>query len=117
MQHIDTNARMSACVVRNGFAFTAGQVDRTGTDVTAQTTAILAKIESLLERAGTNKSNIVSANIWLRDVATFEEFNAVWDAWVPAPAPARATVQSVLANPAYLIEIAVIAAVDGPSGS
>jgi enamine deaminase RidA (YjgF/YER057c/UK114 family) len=117
MQHIDTKPRMSACVVHNGFAFTAGQVDVTASDVASQTTIILAKIESLLERAGTNKANIVSANIWLRDIAHFEDFNAVWDAWVPAPAPARATVQSILANPKYLIEIAVVAAVDGTSAS
>ena len=72
---------------------------------------ILARIEALLAEAGTTKSSLLSAQIWLSDIGTFDEMNAVWEAWIdPAAPPARATVESRLAGPEYLIEIAVIAA-------
>jgi enamine deaminase RidA (YjgF/YER057c/UK114 family) len=73
----------------------------------------LAKLEHLLAEAGTDKAQLLSANIWLADMATFAEMNAVWDAWIaPGHPPARATVESRLAAPEYKVEIAVIAAIE-----
>lgn len=111
IERINPGARMSAAVVHANTIYTAGQVAAEPPDVAGQTRAILAKIESLLEQAGSDKTHILSANIWLADIATFEEMNAVWDAWVSKEAlPARATVESKLAGPQYKVEIAVIAA-------
>jgi enamine deaminase RidA (YjgF/YER057c/UK114 family) len=90
----------------------AGQVaDDPNADVGGQTKQILGKIDALLAEAGTDKTRILSANIWLRDIATFAQMNAAWDAWVPqGNTPARATVEAKLASPNLLVEIAVIAA-------
>lgn len=112
MQHFDSGPRMSAVVTHNGFAFVSGQLDESASDVASQTQIVLAKIDALLAKAGTEKRRIVSASIWLRDIATFDEFNPVWEAWVAHPAPARATVESKLARARALIEIAVIAALE-----
>ena len=72
---------------------------------------ILADIDRLLALAGSDKTKILSANIWLSDISTFAEMNAAWDAWVPAGhTPARATVESKLAAPQYKVEIMVQAA-------
>src|SRR6218665_822326 len=80
-------------------------------DVGGQTRQILAKIDQLLAEAGSSKERIVSANIWLADIATFGQMNGIWDAWVPAgEPPARACVEARLAFPPYTVEIAVIAA-------
>lgn len=112
IQRIRPNARMSAAVACNGLVFLAGQVaDDASADVAGQTTQILAKIDQLLAEAGSSKERIVSANIWLADIATFNQMNSIWDAWVPAgQPPARACVESRLAFPQYTVEIAVIAA-------
>ena len=111
MQHFDSGPRMSAVVVHNGFVFTAGQLDESADDVADQARIVLAKIDALLDRAGSHKGLIVSANVWLRDISTFDRFNPVWEDWVAHPAPARATVESKLARPRALVEISVIAAV------
>lgn len=114
IKRIKTGPRMSQVVVHNGLAYTAGQVaaDAPGESVTSQTRNILHRIEGLLAEAGTDKSRILSANIWLSDISTFDEMNAVWDAWVEAGSPpARACVESRLAAPEYTVEISVIAAV------
>jgi enamine deaminase RidA (YjgF/YER057c/UK114 family) len=75
------------------------------------TKAILARIDKLLAEAGTDKTKLLSANIWLVDISKFAEMNEVWDAWVaPGAAPARATVESKLAAPQFAVEIGVIAA-------
>lgn len=112
IQRIQQNARMSAAVVANGFVFLSGQVaDDTSAAVAGQTEQILAKIDRLLEEAGCSKENVVSANIWIAEASTFNEMNAVWDAWVPqGHTPARACVESKLAFPQYTVEISVIAA-------
>jgi enamine deaminase RidA (YjgF/YER057c/UK114 family) len=82
-----------------------------GATVTEQAQRILASIDAVLAKAGTDKSKLLSAQIWLTDIATFDEMNAVWEAWIdPSNPPARATVESRLAGPAYLIEISAIAA-------
>ncbi|MDM7255486.1 MAG: RidA family protein [Paracoccus sp. (in: a-proteobacteria)] len=110
IKRIETGSRMSQAVIANGFVFLAGQVGKPGTSVTEQTTAILAQIDRLLAEAGTDKTRIVSAQIWVADMADFAEMNAVWDAWVPqGHTPARATGESALATPDYKVEIIVTA--------
>lgn len=114
IKRIDIGPRMSGAAVYGGVAYLAGQValDAQGESVTAQTTNILARIDALLAKAGTDKSRLLSANIWLSDISTFAEMNAVWDAWIAGVgAPARATVEAKLAAPQFTVEIAVIAAV------
>jgi enamine deaminase RidA (YjgF/YER057c/UK114 family) len=105
---------MSQAVIHNKTVYLAGQVAEhaRGTSVAAQTQEILAGIDELLARAGSDKNHLLSATIWLTDMATFEEMNRVWELWVvPGATPARATVLSPkLAGPDYKIEISVIAA-------
>lgn len=108
---LETGARMSQAVVHNGTVYLAGQVGAPGEDVAGQTRDVLASIDRLLEAAGTDKTRILSAQIWLADMADFAAMNAVWDAWVPqGHAPARATGESKLATPDYRVEIIVTAA-------
>ncbi len=107
--------RMSQAVVHGSTVYLAGQVadQAKGKSVADQTREILAAIDRLLSEAGSEKTKILSATIYLADIATFAEMNAVWDAWVTAgQAPARATVEAKLAAPAYAVEIACIAATD-----
>jgi len=85
--------------------------DDTSQDVTGQTRQILAKMDDVLARAGTDKSRLLSATVWLADVDFYDDVNAVWDAWVPAgESPARACVEAKLADSEYRVEIAAIAA-------
>ena len=104
--------RMSAVVVHGDTVYLAGHVSaEPAGSVAGQTSAILARIDARLAEAGTDKTRLLSAQIWLADIAGFDEMNTVWDAWVPeGRAPARATVEAKLARPEYLVEIAVIAA-------
>lgn len=107
----ETGPRMSQAVVHNGTVYLAGQVGKPGDDVATQTGQVLEQIDRLLAAAGTDKTRILSATIWLADMADFQKMNAVWDGWVPAGnAPARATGESKLAGPEYLVEIIVVAA-------
>ena len=109
---IDPNSRMSEAVIHGNTVYLAGQVGEPGDDVTAQTKTTLSEIDALLAAAGTDKSKILMATIWLADIADFEAMNAVWDAWVDkANPPARATSEARLATPDYLVEIIVVAAV------
>ncbi len=109
---IETGARMSNAVVHNGTVYLAGQVGTPGDGVAGQTRTILAEIDRLLALAGSDKTRILMAQIWLADIGTFAEMNSVWDAWVaPGHTPARATGESKLAGPEYLVEIIVTAAV------
>ncbi|TBU75037.1 RidA family protein [Pseudomonas daroniae] len=114
IQRIASNARMSGAVVHGGLIFLAGQVptDRS-LDCSGQTAEVLAKIDALLQQAGSDNSHLLSAQIWLKDIETdFTKMNAVWEAWLPQNcAPARATTQAPLASPDVLVEIMVIAAV------
>jgi len=109
----DVAARMSKVVVHGDTVYLAGIVADAakGKSVTEQTRDILAQIDGLLAKAGTDKSRLLSTNIWLTDMATFAEMNAVWDGWVsPGNTPARATVEAKLAAPEYKVEIMVVAA-------
>jgi len=113
IQRIKPGPRMSGAVVHGNTVYLAGQVanQTAGKSVTEQTQEILSIIDGLLAEAGTDKSKILMANIWLTDMATFQEMNAVWDAWVsPGNTPARATVEARLAAPQFRVEIAVVAA-------
>ncbi len=114
VKRIKTGQRMSQAVIHNGVVYTAGQVaaDAPGESVSLQTRNILERIESLLAETGSEKSKVLSATIWLADMADFDEMNTVWDAWVSeGEAPARACVESRLASPDFAVEIGIIAAV------
>jgi enamine deaminase RidA (YjgF/YER057c/UK114 family) len=109
---IEAGPRMSQAVVHNGIAYLAGQVGAPGQSVTEQTRAVLAEVDRLLALAGTDKSKLLTAQIWLSDISTFGEMNAVWDAWVaPGNPPARWTGEAKLATPDYKVEIVVSAVV------
>ena len=113
IQRIGVGARMSKAVVHGNTVYLAGQVAEkaAGRSVTEQTTEILGIIDALLAQAGTDKTKILSVNIWLADIKSFAEMNAVWDTWVPAGhTPARATVEAKLAAAVYTVEIAAVAA-------
>jgi enamine deaminase RidA (YjgF/YER057c/UK114 family) len=103
---------MSKAVVHGDRVYLAGIVaDDTSADVKGQTEQILATIDALLAEAGSDKTKLLKANIWLSDMSTFGEMNAAWDAWViEGHTPARATVESKLAGPQYTVEIMVEAA-------
>ncbi len=111
IQRIECGPRMSQAVIFNGIAYLAGQVGAPGASVADQTRAVLAEVDRLLAAAGTDKTRILTAQIWLADMAEFAQMNAVWDAWVPAGhCPARWTGEAKLATPDYKVEIIVTAA-------
>ena len=114
IERLHKGPRMSQAVIHNKTVYLAGQVaaNAAGKSVAEQTKDILATIDTLLAEAKTDKSRLISATIWLTDMATFAQMNQIWDQWVkPGATPARATVESAqLAGPEYKIEIAVIAA-------
>jgi enamine deaminase RidA (YjgF/YER057c/UK114 family) len=113
IQRIKPGPRMSGAVVHGNTVYLAGQVANAaaGQSVAEQTKDILGIIDGLLAEAGTDKTKLLMVNIWLTDMSTFQEMNAVWDAWVaPGNTPARATVEAKLAAPQFKVEIAVIAA-------
>ena len=108
---INAGPRMTQAVVHGDTVYLSGQVasDRSA-DTAGQTRQILTTIDALLAEAGTDKNHLLTATVYLADMSTFAEMNAVWDAWVtPGRAPARATVGAPLASSAYRIEIVVIA--------
>jgi enamine deaminase RidA (YjgF/YER057c/UK114 family) len=115
IKRLHVGPRMSQAVIHGGVVYLAGQVagNAKGKSVGDQTKDILASIDALLTEAGTNKTKLITATIWLTDMANFGEMNSVWDGWVSAGnTPARATVQSpALAAPGYDVEIMVTAAV------
>ncbi|WP_374634267.1 RidA family protein [Paracoccus sp. (in: a-proteobacteria)] len=111
IKRIETGPRMSQAVVHNGTIYLAGQVGQPGASVTEQTTEVLAQIDRLLAECGSDKTRILSAQIWLASMGDFAEMNAVWDGWAPkGHTPARATGESALATPDYKVEIIVVAA-------
>ena len=109
----ETGPRMSQVVVHGNTVYLAGVVARnnSGNSMTEQTKEILSTIDGYLAKAGTDKSKLLSATIYITDMKTFAEMNAVWDGWVsPCNTPARATVEARLASPQYNVEIMVTAA-------
>lgn len=113
IQRFDVGPRLSEMVVHNGTVYLAGQVPETEDgDIVTQTGEVLASIDALLARAGSDRTKILRAQIFLADLADFPGMNAVWESWVPqGQAPARATVQAKLARPGWRVEIVVTAAV------
>jgi enamine deaminase RidA (YjgF/YER057c/UK114 family) len=114
IQRIEAGARMSEAVIHAGKVYLAGVIaEKTvGQSVYDQTREVLEQIDALLAQAGTDKTRILKANIWLTDIATFADMNRAWDAWVVAgQAPARATVEAKLCAVGYDVEIMVEAAV------
>jgi enamine deaminase RidA (YjgF/YER057c/UK114 family) len=112
IKRIQAGPRMSQAVLCNGMAFLSGQVaDDAQQDAGGQTKQVLAAIDTLLAEAGTDRTRLLSATIYLADMADFAAMNKVWDAWVSAGnAPARATVEAQLARPGWKVEIVVVAA-------
>lgn len=114
IKRIEAGSRMSEAVIYDGKVYTAGIVadKAVGKSVFEQTEEVLQQIDTLLEQAGSDKTRILKANIWLTDMANFAQMNKAWDAWVVAgKTPARATVESKLAAAGYDVEIMIEAAV------
>lgn len=112
IRRIDVGPRMSDINIHNNTVYLAGQVGEPGGSVAQQTKDILASIDELLAKAGTDKTKILQAIIWLADMSTFAEMNAEWDKWVPqGNTPARATGEAKLASPEYKVEMIITAAI------
>lgn len=110
---IESDERMSQAVIHGNTVYLAGQVGEAGDSVADQTRTILSEIERLLALAGTDKAHLLTAMIWLADIADFEEMNAVWDDWIGGQnPPTRATSEARLAGEEYRVEIIVTAARD-----
>lgn len=111
IERLHSGPRMSQAVIHGGIVYLAGQVGAPGEDATAQTRAILASIDELLAEAGTDRSHLLTAMVWLADMADFAAMNMVWEEWIGgANAPTRATGEVRLATPDYRVEIIVTAA-------
>ncbi len=113
IQRIQAGPRMSKAVVHGNTVYLAGIVadEPKGKSVAEQAKDILGQIDEFLAQAGSDKSKLLTANIWVTSMSDFAEMNAVWDAWVsPGNTPARATVEAKLASPDYKLEIMVVAA-------
>ena len=112
IKRFETGPRMSQAVVHKDVAYLAGQVGDPAKDVAGQTQDCLDRVDALLKQVGTDRDHILTAQIWLADMADFAAMNAVWDKWVPqGHAPARATGEAKLAAPEYKVEVIVTAAV------
>ena len=114
IRRIDPSSYLSRAVLHGNTVYLAGlTADDLSQDVAGQTRQILTKIDRYLNEAGTDKSKLLSAHIWLRDISTFDEMNRVWVSWIDGGnPPARATVEARLAGDRYLVEIMVTAALD-----
>ena len=112
VQRFDVGTRLSEMAVHNGVCYLAGQVAGDATqDISGQTRQVLAAIDALLARTGTDKAKLLMCQIYIKDLADFPAMNAVWEAWLPAgQAPPRATVQAHLAKPEWRVEMVVTAA-------
>ena len=113
VRRIDPGPRLSEASVHGGRLYLSGMIpEDTSLDVTGQVKQALGEIDALLARGGSDKTKILSAVIWLRDIGDFAALNTVWDAWVvPGQTPARATVQARLNDPNMKVEIMVVAAI------
>ncbi len=112
IQRMNVGKRLSEVVIHGSTIYLAGEVpDDITKDITGQTEEVLAKIEKLLKQAGSDKTKLLSAQIFLPDMKDFAGMNVAWEKWVvPGQTPARATIEAKLANPAYKVEIMCIAA-------
>ena len=107
-----TNQRMSRIVTHNNTIYLCGRVCSDATkDITEQTQTMLDKVDALLLEANSDKEHVLSATVYISDMANFKAMNDVWDAWVPeGHAPARACVQAAMARPELLVEVSIVAA-------
>ncbi|HEX7801384.1 MAG TPA: RidA family protein [Pseudoxanthomonas sp.] len=113
IQRFEVGPRLSEMAVHNGTIYLAGQVpDDISVNIQGQTRQVLESIDALLAQAGSDKSKILHAQIFLPEIGDFAAMNEVWEAWVvPGHTPTRATVQAALANPKWKIEVVITAAV------
>ena len=113
IQRLDPGPRMSEASIHNGIVYLAGQIaDDATQDIAGQTRQVLAAIDALLARAGSDKSKILRAQIFLADIGDFAGMNAAWEEWVDKSSPpARATIEAKLADPAWKVEVVVTAAI------
>jgi enamine deaminase RidA (YjgF/YER057c/UK114 family) len=111
IERLHPGPRMSQAVIHGGMVYLAGQIADKAEDVEGQTREILGQIDALLAEAGTDKSRILTATVYLADIGQFAAMNRAWEAWVdPRNPPARATVEARLATPRHLVEVVVTAA-------
>lgn len=112
IKRVRPGKRFCAAVVHDNTVYVAGTVALDpSADVKGQTAQILTRIDEVLAEAGSNKSKVLSANVYMADISKWEEMNTAWDAWVdPNNMPVRATIECKLANPKYQVEIMMIAA-------
>lgn len=112
IKRFEGNGRMSRAVIHGDTLYLCGQTDREGTEIKAQTQNVLNKIEALLDKYGSGRDRILSATIYIKDMALFADMNSVWDAWIQDGfEPARACVEANMAAPEILVEISIVAAV------
>lgn len=110
IKRLEKSTRMSQVVVHGDTIYLAGQIGE-GPDMESQTKSMLSEVDRLLVSVGSTKSSILSAQIWLADMAEVDDMNKVWDAWIdPENPPARACVESKLVLPEFLVEVMIIAA-------
>lgn len=111
IERIGTTARWSDIVIHNQTVYLVEVPTQLEADITGQAHEVLTSLQALLQQAGSDKSRILSATIYLKDISEIAAFNTVWDAWLPSgSAPVRACVQAVMANPGYRVEIQLTAA-------
>lgn len=112
IERFHTNQRMSQIVIHGDTVYLAGQVAKDASaDIKTQTQQVLDKVDALLAEAGSDKSKILSAQIWIANIGHFAQMNEVWDAWVAeGNAPARACIEARLATPDLLVEVGIVAA-------
>jgi enamine deaminase RidA (YjgF/YER057c/UK114 family) len=112
IKRLHVGKRLSEVAIHNGTVYLAGQIaSDTKQDILGQTREVLGHIDRLLLDAGSDKSRILSTQIYITDMANFPAMNTVWEAWVvPGQTPPRATVEAKLADPACLVEVVVVAA-------
>jgi enamine deaminase RidA (YjgF/YER057c/UK114 family) len=112
IKRLHVGKRLSEATINNGTIYLAGQIaENTSQDIVGQTREVLGFIDRLLAEAGSDKTRILSTQIYITDMAQFPGMNSVWDEWVvPGHTPPRATVEAKLANPACLVEVVVVAA-------
>ena len=112
IKRLQKSARMSQAVIHGGLVYLAGQVGTEGAGIEEQTHQALESIDKLLAAAGSGKSHLLQATVWLADMADFPAFNAIWEAWIDRDnPPARSTGQVPMVSPGYKVEITIVAAV------
>ena len=111
IERIGTTRRYSDVVIHADTVYLVEVPHSLDGDITVQTKEVLASVEMLLAKAGSDKSRLLQVTLYLPDMTDYDAMNAVWDNWVPdGTAPVRACISARLANPGYRIEAVVVAA-------